>query len=153
MIKIQIIRILLFTMSSLGRTYFDIHLTLPKKGSPAFPRFRRVSSLKDKKMVGVQSCFSVVLLCLVSWPLFSFRRGLEKPLTGVSGGMVSLPGITKVWVPTLWLWRQGVGSHKSEGQSSQEANGPGTKRQRNLLLLSSPLTPHFLLPQCPLTPP
>lgn len=118
-IKIQIIRTLLFTMSFLGFMYLDTHVALPKKLAQAFPWFWPVSSESGNKTAGFQSCFSVILLSLVSWSLLSCTRGLEKLLKAVSGGMVLMPGMNKLIVPTLWLWRLVMSSHRSESQGPQ----------------------------------
>lgn len=177
-IKIQIIRILPFTMSFLGFMYFDIRLTLPKKRGQAFPRFWHFSAVNSKKMARVQPCFSIPLY-LVLWHLFSCRRGLEKPLPAISGGMVLVTGIANLGVPTLCLWNLTGSSHWSESQGPQEPESPRaqketdrqigrqrqaerqthththtahTHREPTMLLLTSLLLPYLLLLLCPLTP-
>lgn len=127
MIKIQIIRTLPFTMSFLGFMYLDRLLTLTKKWGQACPWFWHSSAKSGKMWLGSNLVFQWCFFALFLGITFLAGRGLEKPLTAVSSSRVLMPGISKLRVPTLWLWWLAVSSHRSESQGSQ-GREPGEKK-------------------------
>lgn len=103
-------------MSFLGFMY----TSFPKKGAGYFPSSDVLARWGVRRCLGCDPVFQGYLFDCSLASLF-LQRGREKPLTAVPGVTVSLPRITKLRVPTRWLWRQAVDSHSSRrGQELRE---------------------------------